>query len=136
MTQLGPNTRFVPGLADPISRPGSTRPAQEPRRNAGGQPGQFADVLAGQAAGAQQISFSNHALQRLQRRGLSVEAGQIQRLTEGVELAAAKGSRNSVVLVDDLAFVVAVPNRTVVTAIDRAHMKEQVFTNIDSAVIA
>jgi hypothetical protein len=40
------------------------------------------------------------------------------------------------VLVDSTAFVVAVPNRTVITAVDRAHMKEQVFTNIDSAVIA
>jgi len=136
MTSLGPDTRFVPGLADPISRPGTPRPAQEPRKSAGGQPGQFADVLAGEAPSTKQISFSNHAIQRLQRRGLSVEADHIQRLTEGVQLAAAKGSRNSVVLVDDLAFVVAVPNRTVVTAIDRAHMKEQVFTNIDSAVIA
>ena len=136
MTELGPNTRFVPGLADPISRPGSARPSQGAQQGGGAQQGQFARVLAGEAGGAGQVSFSNHALQRLQRRGLSMEADQVQRLSEGVQLAAAKGSRNSVVLVDDLAFVVAVPSRTVVTAIDRAHMKEQVFTNIDSAVIA
>ena len=58
------------------------------------------------------------------------------RLTSGVDRAAAKGSRNSLVLVDQNAFVVSVPNRTVITAVDRSHMKEQVFTNIDSALIA
>ena len=52
-----------------------------------------------------------------------------------MDLAARKGSRSAVVLVDDLAFVVAVPNRTVITAIDGGHMKEKIFTNIDSAVI-
>ena len=55
---------------------------------------------------------------------------------EGLAKAAAKGGRDSLVLVDGTAFVVSVPNRTVVTAVDQAHMRDQVFTNIDSAVIA
>jgi flagellar operon protein len=53
-----------------------------------------------------------------------------------VQRAAEKGSRSALVLVDDAAFVVSVPNKTVITAVDREHMREQVFTNIDSAVIA
>ena len=58
------------------------------------------------------------------------------RLGDGVDRAAAKGSRDSLVLVDQTAFVVSVRNRTVITAVDREHMREQVFTNIDSAVIS
>jgi flagellar operon protein len=60
----------------------------------------------------------------------------MRRLNHGVDLAAGKNARNAVVMVDDTAFVVAVPNRTVVTAIDAAHMRQHVFTNIDSAVVA
>jgi flagellar operon protein len=54
----------------------------------------------------------------------------------GVARAAGTGARSSVVLVDATAFVVSVPNRTVITAVGREHMRQQVFTNIDSAVIA
>lgn len=89
----------------------------------------FADVLA-------KVTFSNHALARLQRRGIEVDATTAARLDAGVSRAAAKGSRDAVVLVDGTAFVVAVRNRTVVTAVDSAHMRDHVFTNIDSAVIA
>jgi len=52
-----------------------------------------------------------------------------------VSKAAAKGARESLILLDDKAFVVSVRNRTVITAVDGEHLKENVFTNIDSAVI-
>jgi flagellar operon protein len=93
----------------------------------------FGDVLAEKAA---QVQFSGHALQRVRRRGIEVDAGTLQRLQSGVERAAGKGARESVVFVDSTAFVVSVRNRTVITAVDRDHMKDHVFTNIDSAVIA
>ncbi len=82
------------------------------------------------------LQFSKHAAERVQRRGIGTDPQSMQRLEKGVALAASKGSRNAVVLVDNAAFVVGVPNRTVITAVDRAHMRDQVFTNIDSAVIA
>jgi flagellar operon protein len=113
--------------------PGSTpaRPAAPAKGPA------FGDVLAGKLASpAQGVKFSGHALQRIERRGISLDASTTARLNEGVSRAASKGARDSLVLVDDTAFVVSVPNRTVITAVDREHMKEQVFTNIDSAVIA
>ena len=54
---------------------------------------------------------------------------------DGVDRAAAKGAKESLVLVDNAALVVSIKNRTVITAVDQAHLKENVFTNIDSAVI-
>ena len=56
--------------------------------------------------------------------------------TDGVQRAAGKGSRDSVVFVDGTAYVVSVTNNTVITAVGSEHMRQQVFTNIDSAVIA
>jgi flagellar operon protein len=97
--------------------------------------GAFRDVLAAKVADAP-LKFSGHALERIQRRGIDVGAAELTRLQQGVARAAAKGARDSLVLVDGTAFVVSVPNRTVITAVDREHMREQVFTNIDSAVIA
>jgi flagellar operon protein len=51
-------------------------------------------------------------------------------------MAASKGARESLVLLDQTAFVVSVPNRTVITVVDKENLKQNVFTNIDSAVIA
>jgi len=82
------------------------------------------------------LKFSGHALERVQRRGINLDPPALARLRNGVDRAAAKGGRESLVLVDGTAFVVSVANRTVITAVDREHMREQVFTNIDSAVIA
>lgn len=66
---------------------------------------------------------------------MSLGDDELSRLAGGVNRAAAKGARESLVLMDDKAFVVSVRNRTVITAVDGENMKENVFTNIDSAVI-
>jgi flagellar operon protein len=117
-----------PGLA-PVGRPAAPSTTKPP-----GGPA-FADLL-GQTKQAAPVKFSAHALQRVERRGIDVSPATLGRLNDGVERAAGKGARASVVFVDATAFVVSVPNRTVITAVDRDHMKQQVFTNIDSAVIA
>ncbi|HEY2477647.1 MAG TPA: TIGR02530 family flagellar biosynthesis protein [Solirubrobacterales bacterium] len=109
------------------------RPAQRP--TAPGGPS-FADELQRRNGGPNGLQFSKHAAERVQRRGIGGDPQTVKRLEKGVELAAKKGSRAAVVLVDSTAYVVAPQNRTVITAVDQAHMKEQVFTNIDSAVIA
>ncbi len=118
-----------PGLA-PVGRPsGTTSTTRLPAGPA------FADVLS-QTQQATPVKFSAHALQRVERRGIDLSPATLGRLNEGLDRAAGKGARASVVFVDSTAFVVSVPNRTVITAVDRDHMKQQVFTNIDSAVIA
>ena len=96
----------------------------------------FADVLVTRSAGAQATRFSKHALDRIQRRGIQLTQPTLARLAGGVSRAAGKGSRDAVVFVDSTAFVVSVPNNTVITAVNSEHMREHVFTNIDSAVFA
>jgi flagellar operon protein len=123
-----------PGLAPAApAAPAAGRPARDAGAAAGPT---FASVLSDKTAAAQAPQFSRHALERIQRRGINLEQPTLQRLASGVARAAGKGSRDSVVFVDGTAFVVSVRNNTVVTAVGAEHMREQVFTNIDSAVIA
>ena len=81
------------------------------------------------------LKFSKHAVSRLDQRNINLSAEQNARLEKGVSEAENKGVNESLVLVDDLAFIVNVPNRTVVTAMDQTETRSNVFTNIDGAVI-
>jgi flagellar operon protein len=96
----------------------------------------FASVLADQTSPANAPAFSKHAVERLARRGVDMNSQTLGRLTEGIQRAADKGARNSVVFVDGTAFVTSVQNNTVITAVTPEAMNSHVFTNIDSAVIA
>ena len=117
-----------PALIAPVGAPAVT-PQARPAKPAGG--GSFADALGR----ASSVKFSGHALDRVQRRGIDTSPQTLARLDGAVQRAAAKGARESVVLVDGTAFVVSVRNKTVITAVDAQSMREHVFTNIDSAVI-
>ncbi len=115
-----------------IGPAGIPRPANPaPVRTAGGP--NFQDALKGASQGVQ---FSNHAQKRIDRRDLDIDAGRLDRLNSAINRAADKGARNSVVMLDDLAVVVDIRDRRVVTAINAEAGKERVFTNIDSVVIA
>lgn len=82
------------------------------------------------------VSFSKHALQRLHERSIDVTAGNtLERLNKGVELAADKGSSETLVLVDNTAFVVSVKNNKVITTMSNEDLMGNIFTNIDSTVI-
>jgi flagellar operon protein len=131
MSAVVPNPALLPtGVAAPTAaQPGGAQRASQ--SGTGGA--SFADVLA-QSASAPQ--FSRHALERLQQRGIPLTNATVARVADGINRAAGKGSRDSVVFVDSTAYVVSVRNNTVITAVDSGHMREHVFTNIDSAVIA
>jgi flagellar operon protein len=108
-------------------------PANGGTAPAGDAPPSFAAALRQSTGGVQ---FSKHALERLQRRDIAANPATVRRLERGVDMAAKKNARDAVVMVDNTAFVVSVENRTVITAINAAQMRDHVFTNIDSAVVA
>lgn len=83
-----------------------------------------------------ELKFSKHALNRLSDRNIELDSRQLERLCDGARKAGQKGIRDSLVLVDQLAFIVNVPNHTVVTAMDSTATDENIFTNINGAVIA
>jgi len=82
------------------------------------------------------VRFSKHAAMRMQNRGIKMDAVDLNRLNQAVKLADEKGSRDSLVLLDSTALVVSVKDNTVVTVADKEQLKGNVFTNIDSAIIA
>ena len=84
----------------------------------------------------QEVRFSKHAQERLNERNIQLDQKDLADLQQAVSLAEKKGANDSLVLLRDVAFIVSVKNRTVVTALDGESMKQNVFTNIDSAVIA
>ncbi len=88
-----------------------------------------------EAAESQELKFSKHATMRLADRNIRLSEEQSERLESGVLRAREKGIQESLVIVDSLAFIVNVPNQTVVTAIDQSGADDAVFTNIDGAVI-
>jgi flagellar operon protein len=92
----------------------------------------FADTLAG----VQNLRFSNHAQKRMQVREINLSDDGISRLANAVEKAEKRGGKESLVMVDDLAFIVNVRDRMVVTALDPGSRGEGVFTKIDSVVFA
>ncbi|PNU21123.1 hypothetical protein C2E25_03570 [Geothermobacter hydrogeniphilus] len=121
-------------MPTPIGRPTSL-PTTGAGKNTGINATRFESLLQDRMAG-QSVRFSRHADQRLQQRGLRISGEQSQRLQQAMRKVADKGGRDSLVLLDNLALVVSVPNNTVVTVSDRGSLRENVFTNIDSAVIA
>lgn len=82
-----------------------------------------------------QLKFSNHAIERMHSRGISYSPQELSRLGEAVQKAAAKGSKDTLVLMDQSALIVSVKNNTVVTVMDKSALKENVFTNIDSTIV-
>jgi flagellar operon protein len=121
----------IGGVQPPGAGYSSPLPPVSPAKRTGDE-----SSFANQLQRGKGLQFSKHAVERVQRRGIAEDPQTVARLEKGVELAASKGSRAAVVMVDDNAYVVAVQNRTVITALDKAHMRDHVFTNIDSAVIA
>lgn len=104
------------------------QPAQRPVQSSTAGP-DFGTILQ------DQLKVSGHAQTRLQSRNIQLNQQDWERVLNGVNRAAEKGSRESLVMLDDVALVVSVKNRTVITAVDKQNLKDNVFTNIDSAVI-
>ena len=81
------------------------------------------------------VTFSKHANERLESRNINLSDAQIDRLNRGVMQAKEKSINESLVMMDNIAFIVNVKNNTVITAMEQETEDGNVFTNIDGAVI-
>lgn len=94
----------------------------------------FSAILGQKIAETRGVKISKHAAMRLEARNINLSESQVERLNTAVDKASGKGIRDTLIVMDDVAFVVNVPNRTVVTAANQSELKDNVFTNIDGAV--
>ncbi len=108
-------------------------PAKDIAANSSGKTDEFQQVL--DAKIRQEVKFSGHALERLQKRNIVLTKERLEKINDAVQKAHQKGSRESLVLMDNLALIVSIKNNTVITAIDNKRIKENVFTNIDSTIV-
>jgi flagellar operon protein len=128
------------GAIQPLPTQGDGSPRTQD--SAPGTQGSFDTVLREQllqstvAPEAPSVKFSTHAQQRLSQRDIQLGDDDVAKINQAVDRAQQKGAKESLILLDDMAFVVSVKNRVVITAVDQPSMKQNVFTNIDSVVIA
>ena len=99
----------------------------------------FADALK-RARGTEhapppEVKLSAHAEQRIAQRDISLTRPERQDLSQALDKLNEKGSNDALLLRSDAAFVVNVPNRTIVTAINQSDLQERIFTQIDSAML-
>ncbi len=113
----------------------TTLPTKNNNRKVQASPSGFKDILSDAVKNAQGVKFSKHAEARLKSRNIQIDTSQMKRINEAVSKAEQKGVKESLVLMDSIAMVVSVKNRTVITAVNNEELKENVFTNIDGAVI-
>ncbi|CAN7467306.1 flagellar biosynthesis protein [Paenibacillus sp. LjRoot153] len=81
------------------------------------------------------VRFSHHAEVRLKERGIQLKPEQIEKMNNAIDKAASKGAKDALLILAGNGYIVNVPNRTVVTALDGQAMNDHVFTQIDSAMI-
>jgi len=95
----------------------------------------FQSLLNEQLSKNNPLQFSKHAQERVDQRGIAITDDLLSSLTNAVSKAREKGARDVVIIDTSNAFIVNVPNNMVITTITGREMRENVFTNIDSAVI-
>ncbi|MGQ9608255.1 MAG: TIGR02530 family flagellar biosynthesis protein [bacterium] len=82
-----------------------------------------------------EVRLSSHAQERLKQQNITISQQDMNRITEATNELQKKGSRESLMILRDLALVVNINNRTVITAVDKSRQKDRIFTNIDSTII-
>ncbi|MCL6639496.1 MAG: flagellar protein [Firmicutes bacterium] len=122
----------------PVAPGGQPPPAQKrsPARATGEVPS-FSRTLREEIDRLQAVRLSAHAEKRLRQNNIALTPGDLAKISDAIQLAAAKGARDSLIVYGDIALIASVANKTVVTALDgrQPDGRSQVVTNIDSAVI-
>jgi flagellar operon protein len=129
---MADNLVILPQPLQPVS------PSESPgkKQGMGTASVSFDQVLTDRLQSTEKIKFSKHAESRMASRGIELNRDDLERLDRAVKLADEKGARDSLVMINNTALVVSVKNNTVVTVVDKDNVTGNVFTNIDSAVIA
>lgn len=115
--------------------PDSSKATKQSQKSSGNfdEANSFKSIFNNRLEENSSIHFSKHASMRLNDRNVSLSSEQIKRVESGINMASQKGINDSLVLVDDIALVVNVKNKVVITAMNNGN--ENIFTNIDGAVI-
>lgn len=95
----------------------------------------FKSVLSEMLRNNSEVNFSKHAVKRAVENNIEFTGESLNRLNEGVKMASEKNLEEPLILVGNTAFLVNIPNNTVITAVNSGDMKGNVFTNIDGTVI-
>lgn len=119
---------LYPRTLQPLQRQTASSNSETAPPNGSSKP--FADLLRDNM-----VRMSNHAKQRLEQRGIELSDDQLVKLKSAIDKAEQKGANDSLMLFQNMALIVNVKNKTIVTAVDRDSMTDNIFTKIDSAVI-
>jgi flagellar operon protein len=121
-------------IPQPIAPPSARPDAKVNRQNKPG--GASFDEVFAKELRSSEVGFSRHARQRMASRNINLSEADLTRLNDAVDQIRSKGGRDSLVMLNDNALIVSVKNNQVVTVVDQDNLKDNVFTNIDSAIIA
>lgn len=122
--------RIINGKIVPIDLPTQEKVNTKPQ---GGE--SFSSIFENELSRVNEVKISGHAMERLRSRNIQLNGEDMRKLTDAIEKADSKGARESLLLYKDVAFIASIRNKTIITAIDKDNAKDNVFTNIDSAVI-
>lgn len=95
----------------------------------------FEQILTEIQQGSQEIVFSKHATERLEQRQISLDSAKLEKLNQAIDKAKGKGVNTALILMNDTAFIANVKNKVIITTATEEQLRENVFTNIDGAVI-
>jgi len=139
MKDIGPSTSNLRQVT-----PGGLDPQRAPTAKGGVSDTLFREQLTAlqntqpstaKPASSSPLKFSNHAIDRMQARGIRFSQDEMTKIESAVNKAASKGAKDTLLLTDNNALIVSVKDKTVVTVMDKTQLKDNVFTNIDSTVV-
>jgi flagellar operon protein len=81
------------------------------------------------------LNLSTHAMRRLQERNLSLDKEEYAKLQSAMDKLKLKGGQDSLVITGKAAYILDVAKNTIVTAIDKDNIADNVFTKIDSTIL-
>jgi len=127
------NSDYLLRKAKILQDSGIQQEVQRPNlRPAAGQPS-FEDVL--NQIGKKELKFSKHALDRIKTRNIELSQQDLTKISDAVDRAEAKGVKEALILMNNNVFIASVKSKTIITAASEEQLKDNVFTNIDGAVI-